>query len=645
MKWRAALVVSLVGWMASVVWAQGPPSGGPGGGAGGASGDGIWDRNAAFGELETFDLCNGHQPQSGMYHHHINPVCLRAQLNDNVIAASSGRLGTQYTEKTSGWTHSPILGWSFDGYPVYGPYGYSDPTNAKSAVKRLQSSFQLRSITQRHTLPTWVLPYQPSVSQNLTSTQYGPDVSGKFPLGRYVQDYDYIAGLGDLDQYNGRFAVTPDFPNGTYAYFVTLAADGTPAFPYIFNVQYYGSAVSNTNVSVASDAVDYFNSGTLAQTASTDPRLASWYTAGSTQDARAITGFDPSAGSSTTWPVNVPSGVAVNGGNKTPALADAQRIRYDINAVYVNANNLPSYTIGPWFEATMTAGVFMNWASSSSQLVQISRSPSPAATKTSTGMGPVGMWVNGVAIFNLLDGGSYSNASGDDAGGGGVSARASHGSSASLERGPLAAGSLVTAYPEFNATLATSTATATVSSGAWPTTLGGATISVTDSTGAQLPAGLVYASPTQVNYQMPASAAAGAGKVTITSGGVAVTGTVNIAATYPGIFKANAAGLAAAQTTTVIGSTQIQGTASTPISLAAGPVYLILYGTGIGNASVTATIGGANATVQYSGPQGTYPGLDQVNLLIPPSLAGKGQVTVALTAAGKPANPVYVVIQ
>jgi uncharacterized protein (TIGR03437 family) len=60
---------------------------------------------------------------------------------------------------------------------------------------------------------------------------------------------------------------------------------------------------------------------------------------------------------------------------------------------------------------------------------------------------------------------------------------------------------------------------------------------------------------------------------------------------------------------------------------------------------VTATIGGVNATVTYSGPQGTYPGLDQVNLLIPASLAGKGRLNVVLTAAGKPSNPVYIMAQ
>jgi hypothetical protein len=115
----------------------------------GGTGDGIWGRNAAFGELETFDLCNGHQPGSGQYHHHVNPICLRAQLSDNLVLVSTGRLGKQYAEKPSGkfttnWTHSPILGWAFDGFPVYGPYGYSNPMDAKSAIRRIKPSFRLR---------------------------------------------------------------------------------------------------------------------------------------------------------------------------------------------------------------------------------------------------------------------------------------------------------------------------------------------------------------------------------------------------------------------------------------------------------------------------------------------------------------------
>jgi hypothetical protein len=77
-------------------------------------------------------------------------------------------------------------------------------------------------------------------------------VNANQPLGWYLQDFDHIADRGyaqttgapvrdfDLDRYNGRWCVTPEFPGGTYAYFVTLAADNSPAFPYIIGRQYYG---------------------------------------------------------------------------------------------------------------------------------------------------------------------------------------------------------------------------------------------------------------------------------------------------------------------------------------------------------------------------------------------------------------------
>ncbi len=622
----------------------GPPGGGPGPGGATASGDGIWVRNAAYGELETFDYCNGHQPGSGTYHNHINPVCLRGQLNDNVVAQYSDRAGTQYVEKAAPWTHSPILGWAFDGYPVYGPYAYSSPMDPKSPVKRMQSSFSLRNITNRQTLPSWILPYLPNASQTLTSSQYGPAINSTFPLGRYVDDYDYVAGSGDLDQYNGRFAVTPDYPNGTYAYFVTVNADGSPAFPYIFNVQYYGTANGGQTQTVASDVVDYFNNGALAQTASTDPQLATWYTKGSQQNAQAISGYDPSAGPSTTWPTNKLTGVNTMGGQSTPALADIQRIRYNASSVYVNANDLPSYVIGPWYESTMTGGVFMNFPSSGSYLGRIPRAPAVATTKTSTGMGAVGAWVNGVAIFNVLDGGSYSNSSGADAGGGGVSPRAKNVSAATYESGPLAAGSLASAFPELGASFASTTASAGTT--AWPTTLGGVNVTLKDSSGTSLPAGVLYVSPTQVNYQVPATAASGAGTVTITSNGTSVSGTVNITATYPGIFKQTADGLAAAQVLRIHNGQQTyENVTAAPEVMGSDTLYLILYGTGIGTATVTATIGGVNSTVQYSGAQGTYPGLDQVNLLVPSTLAGKGKVSVSLTVGGKVSNPVYLNIQ
>src|SRR5258708_2655064 len=271
----------------TTVWLCAQPPGG------GGSGDGIWLRNAYFGERDTFDACYGHQPGNGQYHHHVDPVCLRAQLNDNLVTVYSGRTGTAYSEKTSGLKHSPILGWALDGYPIYGPYGYANPTDSTSVVARMRTSFQLRSITQRHTLPAWALTYHSGVSQTLAASQYGPDVSTRFPLGRYLEDYDFVSGSGDLDQYNGRITVTPEFPGGTYAYFVTIDAGGMPAFPYILGAQYYGAAAS-ANTPVAGDAQDYFVNG-VTTSVNGVPVLASFLTKNYGSKAQVVSGWDPSA--------------------------------------------------------------------------------------------------------------------------------------------------------------------------------------------------------------------------------------------------------------------------------------------------------------------------------------------------------------
>jgi uncharacterized protein (TIGR03437 family) len=238
------------------------------------------------------------------------------------------------------------------------------------------------------------------------------------------------------------------------------------------------------------------------------------------------------------------------------------------------------------------------------------------------------MWVNGVVMFNFLDGASYINSTGVDGMAGNVPALdAAITSAASFEQGPQAPGSLVSAFPLFFSVLSTSTDTAT--STTWPATLGGASVVVKDSSGASMPAQLSYASPVQLNFLMPKGLASGAGTVTITAGGKTITSHINIQPVYPNLFMANANALAAGSVQTINGQN-----------------YLTLYGSGLGNAtSATATIGGFPATVTYAGPQGTYPGLDQYNILIPDSVAAKGKLEVIVTAGGKPSNPVNITLQ
>jgi hypothetical protein len=61
-----------------------------------------------------------------------------------------------------------------------------------------------------------------------------------YPLGVFIEDYSFTAS-GDLDQHNGRYCVTPDYPNGTYAYFITLDSSLEPVYPYIIGNTYYGT--------------------------------------------------------------------------------------------------------------------------------------------------------------------------------------------------------------------------------------------------------------------------------------------------------------------------------------------------------------------------------------------------------------------
>ncbi|MGC4039379.1 MAG: YHYH protein [Flavobacterium sp.] len=175
---------------------------------------GTWNVEVYLSEGFVLDATLGaHPQQQGAYHSHAKPYRLYSGTDSTV--------------------HSPIIGWAFDGYPIYGPYGYSNPTDATSAVTRMKTGYSLRNITTRTTLPYGVA---------LNSSQYGPAVSNTYPLGTYIEDYNWLASNGgDLDKYNGRFCVTPEFPAGTYAYFVTVNASGTPQFPYYIGIEYYGA--------------------------------------------------------------------------------------------------------------------------------------------------------------------------------------------------------------------------------------------------------------------------------------------------------------------------------------------------------------------------------------------------------------------
>ena len=137
--------------------------------------------------------------------------------------------------------HSPIIGWAYDGNPIYGPYGFT-VASGSGFVKAMQPGYELIS----------------SLPSNRPS-------SSIFPLGFFVEDYVFTSS-GDLDEHNGRFCVTPDYPNGVYAYFATINSitDSSgpftnyrrPVFPYLIG-NTYSSVPNDFNFRLSSNQNEY----------------------------------------------------------------------------------------------------------------------------------------------------------------------------------------------------------------------------------------------------------------------------------------------------------------------------------------------------------------------------------------------------
>lgn len=132
----------------------------------------------------------------------------------------------------NGSSHSPILGFAYDGNPIYGPYGFSDALNPSSSIVRMTTSY----------------------SKNIARNN-GPNTI-TYPLGTFINDYTYVDKSGSLDENNGRFCVTPEFPQGTYAYFMTVSGTNVPEFPYILGKNYYSLPLdSNYNSPISQDDI------------------------------------------------------------------------------------------------------------------------------------------------------------------------------------------------------------------------------------------------------------------------------------------------------------------------------------------------------------------------------------------------------
>ena len=160
-----------------------------------ARGEGNWNIEALGHETFDFgdDMNHAHVQPNGAYHYHGIPELLIDFLGDQ-----------------DGMT---LVGWASDGFPVYARYGYADPENSQSQLKALTTSYRLKSQPDKNRPNT------------LTAILGGPNadsnINKPIPMGAFTQDYEYVEGLGDLDECNGRFGATPEFPNGIYYYVVS----------------------------------------------------------------------------------------------------------------------------------------------------------------------------------------------------------------------------------------------------------------------------------------------------------------------------------------------------------------------------------------------------------------------------------------
>ena len=140
------------------------------------------------------------------------------QLEYSFVGYSTAIGNDVYSD--DGLKHSPIIGWAYDGNPIYGPYGYNDGKDENSGIRILK----------------------PGYVTNTSKIEDRPAISS-FGAGFFVEDYEFDSS-GDLDEYNGRYSRTPEFPNGIYAYFAGITTDTRLArFPYFIGDKFRSNVV------------------------------------------------------------------------------------------------------------------------------------------------------------------------------------------------------------------------------------------------------------------------------------------------------------------------------------------------------------------------------------------------------------------
>ncbi|MEN9699474.1 MAG: hypothetical protein RLZZ301_672 [Bacteroidota bacterium] len=211
-----------------------------------------WNRDAVLAEKPGFDCAKGH-PAQGNYHHHQNPSAYKLDLQ--VISTVCDVYDADGLYVIDSLQHSPLIGYAYDGFPIYGAYGYKN-ADGTGGIERIKSGYQLRNINVR---THWA---------DGTDVADGPAVSSTYPLGYFREDYEFVAHPGQddyLDLSNGRFCVTPDYPNGSYCYFATVNANWNSAYPYVVGPKFHGVLAGSKVTSITESVTSYTSGAELTE--------------------------------------------------------------------------------------------------------------------------------------------------------------------------------------------------------------------------------------------------------------------------------------------------------------------------------------------------------------------------------------------
>lgn len=240
--------VSLYDYRDGVAWNSTSSSlcGGPGNAPcpGGPTATMDWNRDAIPAEMDGFDCSKGH-PANGQYHHHQNPSAFKLDLN--VVSNICNLYDADGLYAINASVHSPLIGYAYDGYPIYGAYGYAN-ADGTGGIVRIKSSYELANYSVRTHYPDG------------TDVDNGPAVDATYFLGYFREDYMFVSHAEEdyLDEHNGRWCVTPEYPQGTYAYFCTVDENWNSAYPYAVGPTFYG-VYSNRVVTSVTEPVTVYN--------------------------------------------------------------------------------------------------------------------------------------------------------------------------------------------------------------------------------------------------------------------------------------------------------------------------------------------------------------------------------------------------